>query len=50
MAVIPKINRDSPSLLSRLAQTISLYIEVMKPRILFMLGFISLGACLIQEG
>jgi protoheme IX farnesyltransferase len=49
MAVVPKINQDSPSLLSRWNQTISVYIEVTKPKILFMLSFTSLCAAIVAQ-
>ena len=49
MAVVPKINQDSPSLLSRLTQSISVYIEVTKPKILFMLSFTSLCAAIVAQ-
>ncbi|WP_462409401.1 heme o synthase [Neobacillus sp. Marseille-QA0830] len=49
MAVVPKINQDSLSLLTRLTQTISVYIEVTKPKILFMLSFTSLCAAIVAQ-
>jgi protoheme IX farnesyltransferase len=49
MAVVPKINQDSPSLVSRLTQTISVYLEVTKPKILFMLSFTSLCAAIVAQ-
>ncbi|MED4229149.1 heme o synthase [Neobacillus cucumis] len=49
MAVVPKINQESPSLLSRLTQTILVYIEVTKPKILFMLSFTSLCAAIVAQ-
>ncbi|PLS02489.1 protoheme IX farnesyltransferase [Neobacillus cucumis] len=43
------MNQDSPSLLSRLTHTISVYIEVTKPKILFMLSFTSLCAAIVAQ-
>lgn len=49
MAVVPKMNQASPSLLNRLSQTISVYLEVTKPKILVMLGFTSLCAAIVAH-
>jgi heme o synthase len=49
MAVVPKINQASTALLNRWTQTISTYIEVTKPKILFMLSFTSLCAAFVAQ-